>query len=221
MKKYSAFTVAALAFLSWSSQSQAAQIIDISAATSAGTTVSLGAGTYSLDFIGQADGGAYNAWNAWAIVTGCDANGANCTKGYRTTFSLDFGHGTGQFDRTDGIYFSRWSSANDNLLYATDLLALQNVGSSVLMSYSYAPATWTTSPLPVQFTLNSAQDVNFFIPDSFYRDNLGGISLSLTPASTSPVPEPMTWALLLTGFGLVGWSMRSRKSPALAIRAAA
>lgn len=28
--------------------------------------------------------------------------------------------------------------------------------------------------------------------------------------SPTPVPEPATWALMLTGFGAVGWSMRSR-----------
>ena len=29
---------------------------------------------------------------------------------------------------------------------------------------------------------------------------------------TAPVPEPATWALMLVGFGAVGYSLRSRKT---------
>ena len=37
---------------------------------------------------------------------------------------------------------------------------------------------------------------------------------------TSAVPEPQTWALMLLGFGLIGWRIRRRKSPKAATLAA-
>jgi hypothetical protein len=33
---------------------------------------------------------------------------------------------------------------------------------------------------------------------------------------TAPVPEPATWAMMLLGFGAVGWQMRRRRAPVLA-----
>lgn len=47
------------------------------------------AGTYGVTPIGTADGGAYDAWNAWGgLVTDCDASGANCTTGWLNNYSL-------------------------------------------------------------------------------------------------------------------------------------
>lgn len=58
------------------------------------------------------------------------------------------------------------------------------------------------------FTLAAAGDVNFFITDSPYYDNSGGISLEVTRASAS-VPEPAT--IFLLGTGLIGLSGLGRK----------
>jgi hypothetical protein len=46
----------------------------------------------------------------------------------------------------------------------------------------------------------------------------GAFSGNLSFAATSAVPEPTTWAMMLVGFGAVGYSMRtrSRKQPGLA-----
>jgi hypothetical protein len=44
----------------------------------------------------------------------------------------------------------------------------------------------------------------------------GGDVEGLTPTSTSPAPEPATWALMLTGFAAIGFSIRRRRS-ALAV----
>lgn len=38
--------------------------------------------------------------------------------------------------------------------------------------------------------------------------------LSFWTVPEAPVPEPSTWALMLVGFGAVGWGMRRRKSAA-------
>jgi serralysin len=37
------------------------------------------------------------------------------------------------------------------------------------------------------------------------------LNISLAPSSTAAVPEPATWAMMLLGFGAVGYSMRRRK----------
>lgn len=57
------------------------------------------------------------------------------------------------------------------------------------------------------FTLLTDTTVSFYIGDSYYKDNIGGISLSV-----APVPEPAT--LILLGTGLIGLCTyrRSRKS---------
>lgn len=42
--------------------------------------------------------------------------------------------------------------------------------------------------------------------------SLGG-SITITEAS---VPEPATWAMMLIGFGAIGWQLRRRRTPVLA-----
>jgi len=56
---------------------------------------------------------------------------------------------------------------------------------------------------PGTFVLVHAQDVYFGVADSFYGDNFGGVSLSVTP-----VPEPARHALLLAGLAVLGIASR-------------
>ena len=46
--------------------------------------------------------------------------------------------------------------------------------------------------------------------------NLGINGFSNAVQITAPVPEPATWAMMLLGFGAVGFAMRRRRSPVLA-----
>jgi hypothetical protein len=112
---------------------------------------------------------------------------------------------------------------------------------------SYGTATVAAGPIQ-QFTVllsaaaiadlnfaahNNPADTRFAIGGSllsisgpFANEQLFAIfgpQTALTPAAelnlvTSPVPEPATWALLLTGFGAIGFVVRRRRNAAMRIR---
>jgi hypothetical protein len=83
-------------------------------------------------------------------------------------------------------------ASSDGIKYANSSLALDNA-------------------LDTMFTLSSDTYVNFFILDSIYRDNIGGMSLNVTKTQT-PVPEPTTMLLFGTGLaGLAGSRLRRKK----------
>jgi len=140
--------------------------------------VPLTAGTYDVTPIGVADGGAFNAWNAWGYVNLPD-------QGWINNYSLSSNE------------FAPYG-VSDGVRYATDLLALENA-------------------LATSFTLASAGNVNFYIGDSNYDDNIGGMSLFVTQRTPVPeppngVPEPTTLLFLAVGLaGIVGFGKKYRK----------
>lgn len=82
-------------------------------------TIQFAAGTYDVIPIGTADGGAYDAWNAWGgLVTDCDATGANCTTGWLNNYSL-------ASDEWGPILVT------EDIKYQTPFLALSNAQSIV------------------------------------------------------------------------------------------
>jgi hypothetical protein len=123
--------------------------------------LNLTAGTYNVNpFMG-----AYTSWNAWGTVSGCDSNGANCSKGWINNYSIT--------TPTETIFTS------NGVRYKTADLALLNA-------------------LSTSFTLLSDATVKFFIKDSNYSDNIGGISLNV---SSVPVPAAaFLFAPALLGF---------------------
>lgn len=102
-----------------------AGIIDLNAETSSGGPNDIGnaitiSGLSTSDIlaisqIGVADGGAYNAWNAWSSVTGCDGAGENCSKGWIDNWSYYLDGDT-----------STSMTVSNGIRYETDLLALAN-----------------------------------------------------------------------------------------------
>ena len=78
--------------------------------------------------------------------------------------------------------------------------------------YYDSPSGYTTEAeafahaVSASFSLASRQTVYFGVLDSYYGDNSGGVSLSITA-----VPEPETYAMLLAGLGLMGAIARRRK----------
>lgn len=53
-------------------------------------------------------------------------------------------------------------------------------------------------------------DLSLFYWDSNFLDNFGEISFDVTGGITSAVPEPALWAMMVLGFGAVGYAMRRK-----------
>lgn len=114
-----------------------ALIIDLNATTSGGGPNSIGnpititglspTDIISITQIGTASGGAYNAWNAWGFVSGCNPSGMGCSAGWLNSWSF-FVNGDTTTARGVG----------SGEIYATDLLALLNAATA-------APITGITS----------------------------------------------------------------------------
>lgn len=196
-----------------------AAIVDIDSLSATGTIVALGAGTYRVTYAGIAGGGAYDAFNYWGQVGGCNGQGTGCDLGWSNSFAIDFGGG-------NGTGYGLATTGGVRQVFATPALALSAYSSSTLQSASLAQIggnanyfmqggnAYVDVVQPITFSLGSAQNVRFFVIDSLYTDNVGGVSLNL-----AAVPEPGTWALLIAGFGATGAAMRGRRKHAVASRA--
>ncbi len=138
------------------------------------------AGTYQIARVGTETAGAsYNAWNAWGRVSACDAQGmCNNGNGWINNFQYDTGAGS----------TINWLGPFDR--WATPELALNQARGVQVCTRTFTEQT----------------TLRFYISDSHHWDNLGGISVSITP-----VPEPETYAMMLAGLGLLGFMARRRK----------
>jgi hypothetical protein len=185
---------------------------NLDATNSTGNTLALAAGTYNVSFIGVASGGTFNGYSPFSSNAGCDNTGSHCSQGWLDAVGIDFGHGSGTFDRNGSFLYIDKSTAVDQ--FDTAIHALANVQtaplSKVLIADQGDLTKYQPTPYPIQFTLAAAQSVNFFVYDCCYADNRGGVSLSITSPSVGGVPEPASWAMLLVGFGVVGGVVRRR-----------
>ena len=176
-----------------------AEVINISSANSTGTTVALIAGAdYTLSYASAGTAGStYLAWNPWSSVSGCDQNGEHCATGFSERFNI-LG--------TNGDIYTFSASAGP---YATELLANSAAVAGPLVSSRNGGPSTSIGPV---ISFHQDNDINavFYIADSTYSDNSGGISLVLTRIDA--VPEPETYALMIAGLGVVGYIGRRRRS---------
>lgn len=179
-----------------------AVILNLDARSSDPVLVSLGAGTYTIRFIGVADGGLYTAYNAWndGPGTDCDTSGGHCATGWLDTFTIDDGTGPNTFYKAG----SNLPSTGINVYADADLALVQFQSGPIYQTRDYQPL-----PGLINFTLASPGVVRFSIDDQPKGDNAGGVSLLL---DQSPVPEASTWVMMLIGMFVTGRSFRSRAS---------
>lgn len=149
------------------------------------TNIFLDAATPGYTVALTLDAGTYDikylsgAWTAWTDVAGCNQAGESCSHGWMNSY----------------VYSTSTSSHwyGDGIIYAT--AAQAEAGG---MSHSAS-----------QFTLAQAATLAFSLPDNYYSDNSGTVTLSVTA-----VPEPEAYAMLLAGLGLMGLVARRRKNQA-------
>jgi len=124
---------------------------------------------------------------------------------------------------TDGGDFTLTSLdvyTGSDFTYEIDLVARDAhspLGISVtILKGSFAGYYWHTYQLG-EYSDDLLKEVVFLFHgyDSYQIDNI-----VVDEPGTLPVPEPATWAMMLMGFGMVGWSMRKRQAYAQEVMSA-
>jgi len=158
--------------------------------------VTLNAGTYNLSPTQE----MFQSWSRWNRSSNCDSDGANCAKGFEYSFAFftpeTITGGNGKVGKVDTDSFnstmvnmvnqSNFDSAN---FFRTAELGFQAVKGMTLAS----------------FTLNSNQQVGFFIFDDKSSDNRGGVDINI-----AAVPLPAGLPLLLAGLGGLAFFRRRK-----------
>jgi hypothetical protein len=158
----------------------------------------LAAGTYIIT--NAAPSGTYEAWNY-------DTNTS-------PTWNWSFGAATAAGVVLLDDYVGTNVAGTLKGFTSADLAAQATLGSSTGI-YAYDGLTrlsaTSTALFSDSFYLPTATTVNFFIPDSFIGDNLGGIQLYVTSQPTG-TPEPAISLLIGTGLAALGLYRRKRQS---------
>lgn len=192
--------VAGAAALALASAAQASITINISA-TGGPTTYTFDAGSYLVQWIGVADGGAYDAWNP-----NCPTG--DCTSGWRDVFRASTDPGPNPELSVFSLAGPAFSSALTSL---AAFKAAPTIVNTTLTwngsSYGVTEFQNMAQPLIVHFDI--ARTVTFGAGDGTPLDNYGGVSLRF-----SAVPEPTTWTMMILGFGASGLALRARRRTA-------
>jgi hypothetical protein len=174
-----------------------ATIINISA-TGGPTAVTFGPGDYRVEWIGVADGGAFNAWNP-SCPTG------DCVGGWRDVFRASTDPGPNPDLSVFSLPGPAFASALGSL--AAFEAAPLVINSTLTWNGSvYTDTNDQLVPQPLFAHLDVQRTITFSAGDAIRADNFGGVSLRFTA-----VPEPATWAIMVLGFGGAGLMLRTRR----------
>lgn len=182
------FLLAAVSALALAATSPAhAVIIDLDHTQPLSLDVAGTAGTWRITPVGIADGGTYDAFSPWNRTTGCDEQGANCSRGWKWGYTL-------RDEGGDIISTFKTNDLDDGWLEtpAAALASGQAEG-------------------PFEFSIDADQTLTFTYSDSSFGDNRGGISLDLRRVGGGGgpgVPEPAGMLLLGAGLLLMGAGRR-------------
>lgn len=156
----------------------------------------LAAGNYSMTAIGQSDGGLYNGYSTGPCTSACN---------WLWNFVV-----LNNPDDPNVLHFVGLSAPQSSSLAAVNAAkaaVVWNDGAYPLPNGPFSPGTISN---PIIFTVDHSGifAFNIYEADGTYANNLGGVSLRITGAN---VPEPATWAMLIAGFGMIGFGMRRRR----------
>lgn len=110
----------------------------------------------------------------------------------------------GTYLKTSGIF---GSPGNDNILYSPSSQIFLGLP-TYLDRYGVAFDT-TAQRVNLFFGLGGYGSIVQNAGTSTNTSNIGG-TFTITPSAMGAVPEPATWAMMLVGFGGIGFAMRRR-----------
>jgi hypothetical protein len=170
--------------------------------------------TLTGNFSGTANGMQFSDVQTTFTATGDTSNAFNQQDATFVPLSSFTATGAsfGTFDLGSGFNF--WSSPmyqSSGYKTGIDLFAFNGLG-----NYSN---TVSLQPTAVSFY--------YFSPNAFtatgtqgqgsYAFTFSGATNAVFSAAVAPVPEPATWAMMLMGFGMVGYGLRSRRKSSVRV----
>lgn len=141
------------------------------------------------------------------------ANSISFSHGTFTSFSFDVDRPP--FQRQDGTIVSLGDGISRGTL--RNRLAFDITGSTATIGF-LASANGVAGP-GGRLDFGNSAHFGFVVPEGVTVASQSGAAF--TTLVSSAVPEPATWTMMITGFGLIGWGLRRRRSsvsrPALTV----